>query len=53
MITKELIIKPEMVLRNYQAVELEQKELARERIPRGPTALIVLLFDLLIKLDPR
>ena len=53
MITKGLIGKPETVFRNYQVVEPKQEESARDRIPRGPTALIVLLFDLLIKLDPR
>jgi hypothetical protein len=53
MINHELIGKPEMVFRNYQMAEPKQKESARDRISRGPTALIVLLLDLLVKLDPR
>jgi hypothetical protein len=53
MITKEPTVKPGLVLRNSAVVEPKQKESARNHIPRSSIALIILLFDLLTKLDPR
>jgi hypothetical protein len=53
MITKELTVKSGPFLRDYDVVEPKQKESARNHIPRSPIALIILLFDHLIKVDPR
>ena len=53
MVTRELSAGPALVGSEYRGEEQSQAKIAREQIPFGPTALIVILFDLLIKLDPR
>jgi hypothetical protein len=53
MINKGLTVKPELIQRKYEREKSQQRETARNHIPRSPMALIILLFDFLIKIDPR
>ena len=53
MVSKGLLVRPGQILRKYEGEESRQRETARNHIPRSPIALIILLFDFLIKLDPR
>lgn len=53
MTTKELYSEAKIAYRANKVERQEQQKIARYQLPRGPTALLVILFDLLLKLDPR
>jgi hypothetical protein len=53
MTTKELYNEPKIKYGKYQLKRQEPQKIARYQIPHGPTALLVILFDLLLRLDPR
>jgi len=53
MATKELYNGLESTYRIQKFEEREQHKIARDQLPRGPAALLVILFDLLLRLDPR
>jgi len=53
MTTKELYGEPKIKYGTYKVKRHEPQKIARNQIPHGPTALLVILFDLLLRLDPR
>jgi hypothetical protein len=58
MTTKELYNGPEITYRTHEIKRQdhkrqEQQKIARYQLPHGPTALLVILFDFLLRIDPR
>jgi hypothetical protein len=53
MTTKELYNEPKITYRPTRVERQERQNIARYQLPHGPMALLVILFDLLLRLDPR
>ena len=53
MTTKELYNEPEITYRTHRVKRQEQQKIARYQTPHGLVGLLVILFDLLLRLDPR
>jgi hypothetical protein len=53
MTTKELFNEPGTTCGTRKIMGQEQRKIARYQIPHGPSALLVILLDLLLRLDPR
>jgi hypothetical protein len=53
MTTKELYNEPKITYRTGKFERQEQQKIARYQLPHRPMALLVILFDLLVRLDPR
>lgn len=53
MTTKEIYPRSQIMCREYKIERRGQEKIVRNRIPHGPVALLVILFDFLLRLDPR